>query len=186
MAGRLRRGETLLVHGGASGIGTMAIQLAKAYGARTVVTAGSLEKMERCLALGADEAINYHEEDFTKKVKADVILDIVGAKYLPRNIEVLNTGGRLIVIGMQGGTRGELDIGMLLGKRASIHAAGLRGRPVDEKGVIVRSVVENVWPLAEAGAVRPVIYGRVPINEAARAHRMLESGVHVGKILLVR
>jgi putative PIG3 family NAD(P)H quinone oxidoreductase len=186
MAARLRRGETLLVHGGASGVGTMAIQLAKAYGSRTVVTAGSLEKMERCLALGADEAINYHEEDFATKVKADVILDIVGAKYLPKNIEVLNTGGRLIMIGMQGGTRGELHIGMLLSKRASIHAAGLRARPVDEKGVIIRSVVDNVWPLVEAGAVRPVIYGRVPIDEAAWAHRMLESGDHVGKILLAR
>jgi putative PIG3 family NAD(P)H quinone oxidoreductase len=186
MAARLRRGETLLVHGGASGVGTMAVQIAKAYGARIVVTAGSLEKMERCLALGADEAINYHEEDFATKVKADVILDIVGAKYLPKNIESLNTGGRLIMIGMQGGTRGELHIGMLLSKRASIHAAGLRARPVDEKGVIVRSVVDNVWPLVEAGAVRPVIYGRVPIDEAAWAHRMLESGDHVGKILLAR
>jgi putative PIG3 family NAD(P)H quinone oxidoreductase len=186
MAARLRRGETLLVHGGASGIGTMAIQLAKAHGARVVVTAGSPEKLERCLALGADEAINYREEDFSTKVKADVILDIVGAKYLSQNVETLNIGGRLIMIGMQGGTRGELHIGMLLSKRASIHAAGLRARPVDEKGVIVRSAVENVWPLIEAGAVQPVIYGRVPIDEAAWAHRMLESGDHVGKILLAR
>ncbi len=186
MAARLRRGETLLVHGGASGIGTMAIQLAKAHGAKVVVTAGSPEKLERCLALGADEAINYREEDFSTKVKADVILDIIGAKYLAQNVETLNIGGRLIMIGMQGGTRGELHIGMLLSKRASIHAAGLRARPVEEKGVIVRSVVENVWPLIEAGAVRPVIYGRVPIDEAAWAHRMLDSGDHVGKILLAR
>ncbi len=186
MAARLRRGETLLVHGGASGIGTMAIQLAKAFGARTVVTAGSSEKAERCLALGADEAINYREEDFAEKVKADVILDIVGAKYLSKNVETLNTGGRLIIIGMQGGTKGELHIGMLLSKRASIHAAGQRARPVDEKGVIVRSVVENVWPLVETGAVRPVIYQRVPMDAAAWAHRMLDSGGHVGKILLAR
>lgn len=186
MAARLRRGETLLVHGGASGIGTMAVQLAKAFGARTVVTVGSAEKAERCFALGADEAINYREEDFAEKVKADVILDIVGARYLTKNVETLNTGGRLIIIGMQGGTKGELHIGMLLSKRASIHAAGLRARPVDEKGVIVRSVVENVWPLVETGAVRPVIYQRVPIDEAAWAHRMLDSGGHVGKILLAR
>jgi NADPH:quinone reductase-like Zn-dependent oxidoreductase len=119
-------------------------------------------------------------------VKADVILDIVGAKYLSKNVETLKTGGRLIIIGMQGGTKGELHIGMLLSKRASIHAAGLRARPVEEKGVIVRSVVENVWPLVETGAVRPVIYQRVPIDEAAWAHRMLDSGGHVGKILLAR
>jgi len=186
MAARLRRGETLLVHGGASGIGTMAIQLAKAFGAHTVVTVGSAEKAERCLALGADEVINYREEDFAEKVKADVILDIIGGKYLPRNVDALNIGGRLIIIGLQGGTRGELHIGKLLTKRASIHAAGLRGRPVEEKGAIVRSVVENVWPLVESGAVQPVIYARVPIDQAAWAHQMLESGGHVGKILLAR
>lgn len=186
MIGRLRKGETLLVHGGASGIGTFAIQLAKALGARVVVTAGSPEKIERCLELGADEGIDYRRQNFADHVKADVILDIIGAKYLSENLRALRTGGRLVVIGMQGGTRSELDLGLLLSKRASIHAAGLRARPVDEKGAIVRGVRENVWPLVEAGAVRPVIFERVPLPEAARAHELLDSGRHIGKILLVR
>lgn len=140
MTARLRKGETLLVHGGASGIGTMAIQLAKAYGSRVLVTAGSAEKIERCRALGADEAVNYHEEDFAERFegRADVILDIIGAKYLAGNLRALATGGRLAVIGMQGGARGELDLGALLAKRAAIHATGLRHRPVDDKGVICR------------------------------------------------
>ncbi|MER7128920.1 NAD(P)H-quinone oxidoreductase [Streptosporangium saharense] len=185
MTARLRRGETLLVHGGASGIGTLAVQLAKAFGSRVVVTAGSAEKIARCLELGADEGINYHEGDFSEKVQADVILDIVGGPYLMRNVRALKTGGRLVVIGMQGGSRGELDLGALLTRRASVHGTTLRARPVDEKGVIVRGVVENVWPLVDAGVVRPVIHSRVPMSEAAEAHRLLESGEHVGKILLV-
>lgn len=185
MTARLRRGETLLVHGGASGIGTLAVQLAKAFGSRVVVTAGSAEKIARCLELGADEGIDYHEGDFSEKVQADVILDIVGGPYLMRNVRALKTGGRLVVIGMQGGSRGELDLGALLTRRASVHGTTLRARPVDEKGVIVRGVVENVWPLVDAGVVRPVIHSRVPMSEAAEAHRLLESGEHVGKILLV-
>ncbi|MBB4916886.1 NAD(P)H-quinone oxidoreductase [Streptosporangium saharense] len=185
MTARLRRGETLLVHGGASGIGTLAVQLAKAFGSRVVVTAGSAEKIARCLELGADEGINYHEGDFSERVQADVILDIVGGPYLMRNVRALKTGGRLVVIGMQGGSRGELDLGALLTRRASVHGTTLRARPVDEKGVIVRGVVENVWPLVDAGVVRPVIHSRVPMSEAAEAHRLLESGEHVGKILLV-
>ncbi|MCG5219702.1 NAD(P)H-quinone oxidoreductase [Streptosporangium sp. KLBMP 9127] len=186
MTARLRRAETLLVHGGASGIGTLAIQLAKAYGSRVVVTAGSADKLARCRELGADEAINYREEDFADRVSADVILDIIGGKYLAKNVQALNTGGRIVVIGLQGGTKGELNLGMLLAKRASIQGTTLRARPVDEKGVIVRGVVENVWPLVSAGAIRPVVDSTIPLAEAARAHEVLESGRHFGKILLVR
>ncbi|GAA3443257.1 NAD(P)H-quinone oxidoreductase [Planomonospora venezuelensis] len=184
MTARLRKGETLLVHGGASGIGTLAVQLAKAFGSRVVVTAGSAEKIARCLELGADEGIDYREEDFAEKVRADVILDIIGGRYLAQNVKALKTGGRLVVIGMQGGTRGELDLGALLVKRASVHGTTLRSRPVDEKGAIVRSVVDDVWPLFDAGAIRPVVHARVPMSEAARAHRIVEAGEHVGKVLL--
>lgn len=186
MVGRLRRGETLLVHGGASGIGTFAVQLAKALGSRVAATVGSAAKAEQVRKLGADEVVNYREEDFADRVEADVILDIMGAKYLAANVRALRTGGRLVIIGLQGGRRAELDLGALLTKRASVHGTTLRARPVDEKGVIVRSVVDNVWPLVEAGAVRPVVYASVPMAEAADAHRMLDSGEHVGKILLVR
>ncbi|MEV4581817.1 NAD(P)H-quinone oxidoreductase [Nonomuraea jabiensis] len=186
MIGRLRRGETLLVHGGASGIGTFAVQLAKALGSQVAATVGSAAKGERVRELGADEIINYREEDFADKVRADVILDIMGAKYLAGNVRALRTGGRLVIIGLQGGLKGEIDLGALLGKRASVHATALRSRPVDEKGAIVRSVVDNVWPLVSAGAVRPVVHARLPMSDAAEAHRMLDSGEHVGKILLVR
>ncbi|MFI7130109.1 NAD(P)H-quinone oxidoreductase [Nonomuraea sp. NPDC050153] len=186
MVGRLRRGETLLVHGGASGIGTFAVQLAKALGSRVAATVGSAAKGERVRELGADEVVNYREEDFADKVQADVILDIMGAKYLAGNVRVLRTGGRLVIIGLQGGRKAELDLGALLAKRASVHATALRSRPVDEKGAIVRSVVDNVWPLVGAGAVRPVVHAKLPMSEAAEAHRMLDSGEHVGKILLVR
>ncbi|MEV4361756.1 NAD(P)H-quinone oxidoreductase [Nonomuraea sp. NPDC004186] len=186
MVGRLRRGETLLVHGGASGIGTFAVQLAKALGSQVVATVGSAAKGERVRELGADEVINYREEDFADKVRADVILDIMGAKYLAGNVRALRTGGRLVIIGLQGGVKGEIDLGALLAKRASVHATALRSRPVDEKGAIVRSVVDNVWPLVSAGAVRPVVHAKLPMSEAAEAHRLLDSGEHVGKILLVR
>ncbi|MGC5009841.1 NAD(P)H-quinone oxidoreductase [Streptosporangium sp. DT93] len=185
MTARLRKGETLLVHGGASGIGTMAVQLAKAFGSRVVVTAGSPEKIARCLELGADEGIDYRREDFSEKVRADVILDIMGGAYLAGNVTALNTGGRLVVIGLQGGAKGELNLGALLAKRASVHATTLRSRPVDEKGAIVRGVVRDVWPLVDAGAIRPIVHARVPMGEAAEAHRILESGEHIGKILLV-
>ncbi|MEU4549124.1 NAD(P)H-quinone oxidoreductase [Nonomuraea dietziae] len=185
MTARLRRGETLLVHGGASGIGTTAIQIAKAFGSRVVVTVGSQEKAGRCLELGADEAINYRTDDFAERVEADVILDIMGAKYLPGNVKALKTGGRLVVIGLQGGAKGELDLHMLTRKRAAVHGTTLRSRPTAEKGVVVRGVVDNVWPLVSAGAVRPVVHAQVPMAEAAKAHEMLDSGEHVGKILLV-
>ncbi|MBC6468445.1 NAD(P)H-quinone oxidoreductase [Actinomadura alba] len=185
MLGRLRKGETFLVHGGGSGIGTMAIQLAHAHGARVLCTVGSAEKAARCRELGADVAINYREEDFVEVAKpVDVILDNMGAKYLPRNVKTLGAGGRLIVIGLQGGTRGELDLGALLRKRASVHATSLRARPLEEKAAIVAAVREHVWPLIESGDVRAIIDRRLPMSEAGQAHQILESSGHVGKILL--
>jgi putative PIG3 family NAD(P)H quinone oxidoreductase len=184
-------GETFLVHGGASGIGAMAIQLTRALGARVVCTAGSAAKLDRCRELGADLAISYVSEDFVAAVSdftagagADVILDIMGASYLQRNVTALATGGRLMVIGMQGGTRAELDLNELLRKRGRVHATTLRGRPVPEKAAIVSAVREQVWPLVESGQVRPVIETVLPLDEADQAHQLMEAGRHVGKILL--
>lgn len=185
MLAKLRADESFLVHGGAGGIGTMAIQLAKARGARVLCTAGSDEKLERCRELGADVAINYRVQDFVSAARpVDVILDNMGAKYLPRNVDALGTGGRLMVIGLQGGRVGELDLGTLLAKRALVHATSLRARPVQEKAEIVASVRENVWPLVESGAVRPIVDRTIPMREAASAHRILEESTHVGKIVL--
>ena len=191
MAARLAPGETLLVHGGASGIGTMAIQLAHAFGARVACTAGSAAKLERCLELGADLAINYTAEDFVAAVReftggagANVILDIMGAAYLPRNIAALAVGGRLVVIGLQGGASGELDLGTMLRHRLTVHAASLRARPVAEKATVVEAVRDQVWPLIASGQVRPVIEAVFPLADAAEAHRALEAGGHIGKILL--
>ncbi|GAA3143432.1 NAD(P)H-quinone oxidoreductase [Nonomuraea roseoviolacea] len=186
MLARLRKGETLLVHGGASGIGTFAVQLAKALGSQVVTTAGSEAKLRRLRELGADETVNYREQDFSELVRADVVLDIIGGSYLAGNLKALNPGGRLVIIALQGGARAEIDLGVLLTKRLSVHGTTLRARPVEEKGVIVRSVADNVWPLVGAGAVRPVVHARVPMSDAAEAHRMLDSGEHIGKILLVR
>ena len=187
----LRAGETLLVHGGSSGIGTMAIQLAHERGARVAVTAGSADKLDACRRLGAEVLVNYREEDFVERLVeateghgADVILDIIGAKYLSRNVSALATGGRLVIIGMQGGTRGELDIAALLAKRGSVTATFLRARRPEEKAAIVASVREHVWPLVEANRVRPVVHSRHPLADAAEAHRELESSSHVGKVLL--
>jgi putative PIG3 family NAD(P)H quinone oxidoreductase len=189
---RLAPGETLLVHGGASGVGTMAIQLGRAHGSRVLCTAGSAEKLAFCTRLGAERAISYRDEDFVAVVRdvtggsgADVILDLMGAGYLARNVTTLATGGRLAVIGLQGGTRGELDLGALLRKRASVHATTLRARPAAEKAAIVAAVREHVWPLIEVGAVRPVIHQAVPMADAARAHQLLEDGAHIGKVLLL-
>ncbi|MEV5828877.1 NAD(P)H-quinone oxidoreductase [Spirillospora sp. NPDC052242] len=184
MLGRLRAGETLLAHGGGSGIGTLAIQLAKARGARVVCTVGSPEKAERCRELGADVAVNYRTEDFVDAGPYDVILDLIGAKYLARNVAALAVGGRLMIIGLQGGTKAELDIGTLLRKRAMVHPTSLRSRPVEEKAEIVAGVRENVWPLIASGDVRPVVDRRIPMADAARAHELLEESGHVGKILL--
>lgn len=189
---RLTEGETLLVHGGGSGIGTFAVQLGAALGATVVVTARA-GKHERLRALGAAHTVDYQEQDFVEEVRrvtggrgADVILDIIGGAYLPRNVAALATGGRLVVIGMQGGRKGELDLGMLLTKRASVHATALRSRPVVEKAEIVRGVREQVWPLVEAGKIRPVVHARAAMADAADAHRLVESSDHLGKVLLVR
>ncbi|MFI7430876.1 NAD(P)H-quinone oxidoreductase [Micromonospora sp. NPDC049836] len=189
---RLTGGETLLVHGGGSGIGTFAIQLGAALGATVVVTARA-GKHERLRELGAAHTVDYQEQDFVEEVRrvtggrgADVVLDIIGGAYLPRNVAALATGGRLVVIGMQGGRKGELDLGMLLTKRASVHATALRSRPVAEKAEIVRGVREQVWPLVEAGRIRPVVHARAKMADAADAHRLVESSDHLGKVLLVR
>lgn len=191
MLAGLRPGETLLVHGGGSGIGTMAIQLARHVGARVAVTAGSAEKLSRCRELGADILVNYREQDFVEEVRtatggrgADVVLDNMGAKYLARNLEVLAPSGRLVVIGLQGGTRAELDLGTMLRKRVALLATTLRSRPVEEKAAIVTSVREHVWPLVERGDVRPVVDRVLPMSQAAEAHRVVEAGEHVGKVLL--
>ncbi|MGW7533618.1 NAD(P)H-quinone oxidoreductase [Amycolatopsis sp. NPDC054798] len=185
----LGEGQVLLVHGGAGGIGTHAIQVGKALGATVAVTAGSAERLERCRQLGADLAINYKEEDFVEVLRAetkgaDVILDNMGAKYLDRNVDALAADGRLVIIGMQGGIKGELNIGKLLRKRASVFAAGLRSRPLDQKAAIVADVRERLWPLVEQGSVQPIVGDVVPMAEAASAHRMLEEGSIFGKVLL--
>lgn len=192
MVAHLRPGETLLVHGGASGIGTMAIQLGKAVGARVAVTAGGPEKLARCASLGADVLIDYRSQDFVEEVRAatggagaDVILDIMGAKYLDRNVRALAVNGRLAVIGMQGGVKGELNLGALMAKRGAVTATTLRGRPGAEKAAIVAAVREHVWPLVAAGRVRPVVDRVVGMASAAEGHRVLEAGQHVGKVLLV-
>ncbi|MFI6092301.1 NAD(P)H-quinone oxidoreductase [Streptomyces sp. NPDC051218] len=193
MISHLRPGETFLVHGGSSGIGTMAIQLAKAVGARVAVTAGTKEKLDFCGELGADILINYREQDFVEEIKkatdgagADVILDNMGAKYLDRNVQTLASNGRLAIIGMQGGVKGELNIATLLGKRAAVTATSLRGRPAEEKAAIVAAVREHVWPLITTGHVRPIVDRTVPMSDAAAAHRVLEESSHIGKVLLVR
>ena len=180
---RLRTGETLLVHGGASGIGTFAIQLGKALGARVVTTARAI-KHDRLKALGADVTVDYSTEDFTEH-RADVILDIMGAKYLARNVEALKPDGRIAIIGMQGGRKGELDLGALMAKRGSVSATTLRARPAADKARIVRAVRDRVWPLVDAGTIRPVIHTTLPMAEAMKAHRLMESGDHIGKILLL-
>ncbi|ONK12896.1 NAD(P)H-quinone oxidoreductase [Streptomyces sp. MP131-18] len=186
MGAGLAPGETLLVHGGASGIGTMAVQLGKAVGARVAVTAGSERKLARCRELGADVLINYREQDFAEELSggADVILDIVGAKYLARNVRALAPGGRLVIIGFQGGVRAEFDLRQLLARRASVSAASLRARPPGEKAEIVAQVRTHVWPMLADGRVRPVVDRRLPLSEAAQAHRAMEAGEHVGKIVL--
>jgi putative PIG3 family NAD(P)H quinone oxidoreductase len=191
MVAGLKPTETFLVHGGAGGIGTFAIQLAHQLGARVLTTAGTEEKRAACLALGADVAIDYRAQDFVAEAKdatdgrgVDVVLDNMGAKYLARNLDALATEGRLVVIGMQGGTKAEIDLGLLLRKRAAVIGTTLRARPVAEKSAICASVAEHVWPLVAEGLVRPVVHGTVPLEEAAAAHALMESGEHSGKILL--
>ena len=191
LVANIQPGQVLLVHGGSSGIGTMAIQLAKSVGARVAVTAGSREKLDFCASLGADFLVNYREEDFVERVReltdghgADVILDNMGAKYLARNVDLLAPGGRLVTIGLMGGRKAELDLGMLLAKRGAVIATSLRSRPAMEKAAIIAAVREHVWPLIEAGQVRPVIHSRHPLEHAAEAHREMEASGHIGKILL--
>jgi len=189
---RLSAGESFLVHGGSSGIGTMAIQVAKALGAGPVLcTVGSGEKAAACQALGADVAINYRDEDFTARAReategrgVDVILDIIGAKYLAANLSALAPDGRLAIIGMQGGSKAELDLGLLMRSRGAISATTLRGRPASQKAEVCRAVVQSLWPLVAEGRVRPVVHTTFPMRDAAQAHRLVEESSHIGKVLL--
>jgi NADPH:quinone reductase-like Zn-dependent oxidoreductase len=190
-SGRLQPGERFLVHGGSSGIGTMAIQLAQGRGAQVFVTAGSSRKLDFCRELGAEVLINYRDEDFVERISdetdgagVDVILDNMGASYLPRNVSALAVGGRLVVLGMQGGVKGELNLGALLGKRGTVHAAGLRSRPAQMKAAIVSEVLNAVWPMIEAGTVRPIVDTVLPLEQAGDAHRLMDESGHIGKILL--
>ncbi|MGW6282139.1 NAD(P)H-quinone oxidoreductase [Kribbella sp. NPDC055071] len=191
MTAHLKADETLLVHGGSSGIGTMAIQLGVAHGARVLTTVGSTDKMEFCTRLGADVAINYKEAEWASVVKeatggagADVVLDIIGAKYLSDNVKTLAYDGRLVVIGMQGGTQAELDLGRLMSRRGSITGTGLRVRSVADKGRILAEVVGHVWPLIAAKKVRPIVDTTYPLADVAQAHQAMEQSNHIGKILL--
>lgn len=189
--GRLRSGETFLVHGGASGIGTTAIQMARAFGARVFATAGSEEKCAACERLGAERAVNYKKEDFAAVLMAltgsrgvDVILDMVGAPYFGRNVDLLALEGRLVQIAVLHGAKAEINLVRLLRQRITITGSTLRSRTVEEKGAIARAVEQSVWPLVEAGKIRQVIYATLPLKQAAEAHRLMESGSHIGKILL--
>ena len=191
MIAGLRPGDAFLVHGGAGGIGTMAIQLAAALDARVFATAGSPEKLDLCRSLGAEVAISYRDEDFVEVLRAetdgsgaDVVLDNMGAKYLERNVSALADEGRLVIIGMQGGVKAELDIGQLLRKRGAVIATALRSRPVDGKAAICASVVEHVWPLVADGKVKPIVHQVLPLEQAAEAHRIVEDGGHSGKVLM--
>lgn len=193
MVAGLQPGENLLVHGGAGGIGSFAIQLASALSAKVFTTAGSAGKLALCADLGADVTIDYHEEDFVAVVSeatgghgADVILDNMGAKYLDRNLDALAIQGRLVIIGMQGGAKAELDIGKLLTRRGAVIATSLRARPTEEKSAICASVVQHVWPLVADGRIRPLVHSTFPLEQAADAHRLMESGAHTGKILITR
>jgi putative PIG3 family NAD(P)H quinone oxidoreductase len=187
----LQPGEAFLVHGGASGVGTVAIQLARAHRARVFCTAGTADKLARCRELGADVAISYREEDFVSRVReetagrgVDLILDNMGASYLARNVDALAPDGRLVTIGLQGGRRAELDLGVLLATCGAVHATSLRGRPGEQKAAIVAAVREHVWPLVERGEVRPVVDRVLPLRDVAGAHRLVEASGHVGKVLL--
>ncbi len=195
MLAGLARGDGFLVHGGSSGIGTMAIQLAARAGARVFTTAGTQAKLDVCRELGADVTINYRDEDFVERIReetdgrgVDVVLDNMGAKYLDRNVDALAVGGRLVIIGMQGGAKAELNIGKLLSKRAAVHATALRSRPATGHGgkaEIIEAVRRDVWPDVERGTIRPIVDRRLPMSRAAEAHRVVEASEHVGKVLLL-
>ena len=193
---QVQAGEWLLVHGGGSGIGTAAIQIARHLGVKIVVTVGSEKKAEFCRELGADAVINYREEDFVERVHeicthddgstgADVILDIIGAKYLERNIKALGTDGRLVIIGMQGGTKTEINLGWLMQPRKSVSATTLRARPKDQKIAIVAEVADRLWPAVVSGDIRPIIHEDMPLTDVVRAHQTLENGANIGKVLLI-
>jgi putative PIG3 family NAD(P)H quinone oxidoreductase len=190
--GRLVAGESVLIHGGSSGIGTTAIQLARAHGARVFATAGSAEKCAACEALGAELAINYHETDFVAAIKdathgagVNLVIDMVGGDYLQRNLESLAMDGRLVQIGQLGGPKAQINMIPVLRRRLTITGSTLRARSVAEKGAIARSVHEHVWPLFESGAMKVVVHATYPLAEAAAAHRMMESSAHIGKLVLV-
>lgn len=194
--GQVQAGEWLLVHGGGSGIGTAAIQIARHLGVKIVVTVGSEKKADFCRELGADAVINYREEDFVERVHeicthdngstgADVILDIIGAKYLERNIKALGTDGRLVIIGMQGGTKTEINLGWLMQPRKSVSATTLRARPKDQKIAIVAEVADRLWPAVISGDIRPIIHEAMPLTDVVRAHQTLEDGANIGKVLLI-
>jgi NADPH2:quinone reductase len=189
----LADGETVLLHGGSSGIGTMAIQMVRALrpNAQICVTAGTAEKLDRCRELGADVLINYREQDFVEEVRAatdgrgaDVVLDNMGAAYLARNVAVLAPDGRIVIIGMQGGTKAELNIGALLPKRGTIAAKTLRGRPPAQKAEICARVVKEVWPAVADGRIRPIIDRVLPMSEPVEAHSVVEASKHIGKVVL--
>lgn len=187
--GKLQEGETILIHGGSSGIGTTAIMLAKAFGARVVVTAGSGEKCAACLKLGADAAINYREEDFVSVMKArglvaNVILDMVGGNYVARNFQVAAVDARIVTIAFQQGSKMEIDLLPIMLKRLTLTGSTLRPRSVAEKAEIARALEEDVWPLFAAGQCRPIIFRTFPLKEASAAHALMESSEHIGKIVL--
>ncbi|XP_075486732.1 uncharacterized protein LOC142526317 [Primulina tabacum] len=192
MTSHLTKGESVLIHGGSSGIGTFAIQLAKHLGVKVFITAGSGEKIAACKDLGADVCINYKTEDFVARVKeetggkgVDVVLDNIGGSYLQRNLESLNYDGRLFIIGFMGGAVTEVNLSSLLVKRLTVQAAGLRSRSPENKANIVSEVEKNVWPAIASGKIKPVVYKSFPLEEAVEAHRLLESSKHIGKILLL-
>ena len=189
--GRLKKGESILVHGGSSGIGTTAIQLANTFGARVFATAGTAEKCAACESLGAERAINYRDADFVAAVReftggkgVDVILDMVGAEYLQRNLDALAMEGRLVHIGQLGGAKTQINLTPVLRNRLTITGSTLRARSVSEKGAIANAVHENVWPLFESGVVRVLVHQTFPLTNAAEAHRVMESSTHIGKLVL--
>jgi putative PIG3 family NAD(P)H quinone oxidoreductase len=190
--GRLRAGESILVHGGSSGIGTTAIQLARSFGARVFATAGSADKCAACEQLGAERCINYREADFVAVVReltsgrgVDVVLDMVGGAYFARNVDVLAAEGRLVEIATLQGAKAELNIQTIMQRRLTITGSTLRARPIADKGAIAASVHRHVWPLIESGAVKPIVYARFPLRDASAAHRVMESGAHIGKLVLL-
>ncbi len=189
--GQLKKGETLLVHGGSSGIGTTAIQLARAFGAEVIVTAGSAEKCAACEALGAKRAINYRDEDFVGVIKeitggkgVDVVLDMVGGDYVGRNLNALGQGGRLVQIAIQKGTKSEIAVHLIMIKQLVFTGSTLRARPVEAKAAIARAVREHAWPLIEQGKVKPLIHKTFPLDDASKAHALMDTSAHIGKIVL--